>query len=75
MDFDGDSSVLMADFDAFLGVFNGEAPDCNANGVPNMLEILLEEVSDADQNGAPDECLFQDDLESGDSEAWSSSTG
>ena len=49
MDFDGDSAVDMADFDAFLEIFDGDPADCNGNGIPDMREILLGQAERREQ--------------------------
>ena len=56
MDFDGHSVVDLADFEAFLGVFDGTPADCNDNGTLDMEEILINPLLDADGNGELDEC-------------------
>ena len=63
MDFDGDSMVDMADFKAFLGVFDGTPADCNDNGTPDMEEILLDPLLDQDGDGELDECDCPEDLD------------
>ena len=64
MDFDGNSVVDLADFKAFLGVFDGTPADCNDNGVPDMEEILLDPLLDEDGDGELDECDCLGDLDS-----------
>jgi len=59
MDFTGDFEVGLADAEAFLAKFaqfNGPLPDCNDNGIPDLLEIILDPSLDLDQNGVLDEC-------------------
>jgi len=77
MDFDGDSDVDLDDFNGFLAVYAGEPADCNGNQIVDMLEILLGDVPDENGNGIPDSCdvIFGDGFESGDTSAWSTTTG
>ena len=63
MDFDGSSIVDLADFEAFLGVFEGTPADCNNNGTIDMEEILLNPLLDADGDGELDECGCTADLD------------
>jgi CxxC motif-containing protein (DUF1111 family) len=54
-DVDQDGDVDLDDFDLFLVAFDDVPADCNANGVVDMLDILLGEA-DEDNNGVLDEC-------------------
>ena len=63
MDFDGSGAVDMGDFEAFLGVYDGTPADCNDNGTPDMEEILLDPLLDADGDGELDECDCPEDLD------------
>ena len=63
MGFDGNSVVDLADFEAFLGIFDGTPGDCNDNGTPDMEEILLDPLLDADGDGELDECGCTGDLD------------
>ena len=63
MDFDGSSVVDLADFEAFLGVFEGTPADCNDNGTADMEEILLDPLLDQDSDGELDECNCPEDLD------------
>ena len=54
-DVDQDGDVDLEDFDVFLMAYDDMPADCNANGVVDMLDILLGEP-DNDNNGVPDDC-------------------
>ena len=54
-DADQDGDVDLDDFDIFLLAFDATPADCNANGVVDMLDILLGE-SDVNNDGVPDIC-------------------
>ncbi|MBT4531015.1 MAG: hypothetical protein HOC27_07395 [Phycisphaerae bacterium] len=54
-DIDQDGDVDLDDFDIFLLAFDTTPSDCNANGVADMLDILLGEA-DVNNDGVPDVC-------------------
>ncbi len=54
-DVDQDGDVDLDDFEVFLMAFDDPTADCNANGVVDMLDILLGEL-DEDNNGVLDIC-------------------
>jgi len=54
-DVDQDGDVDLDDFDVFLLAFDDLPDDCDANGVADMLDILLGEA-DEDNNGILDVC-------------------
>ena len=54
-DVDQDGDIDLNDFDLFLVAFDDVPADCNANGVVDMLDILLGEA-DANNDGVLDEC-------------------
>jgi hypothetical protein len=62
MDFDGDSGVDLADFDLFLATYDQTIADCNANGQPDLREILLSPGLDANANGVLDLCEHPGDV-------------
>jgi hypothetical protein len=62
MDFDGDSGVDLADFDLFLAMYDQTIADCNANGQPDLREILLSPGLDANANGVLDLCEHPGDV-------------
>ncbi|MBC23945.1 MAG: hypothetical protein CMJ32_08540 [Phycisphaerae bacterium] len=55
-DIDQDGDVGMVDFNMFLQAFDGEIEDCNDNGDPDLLDILMGVEVDEDLNGVPDSC-------------------
>jgi hypothetical protein len=62
MDFDGDSGVDLADFDLFLATYDQTIADCNANGQPDLREILSSPGLDANGNGVLDFCEHPGDV-------------
>jgi hypothetical protein len=67
MDFNGDSEILIEDFNAFLAVFDGDLADCNANETVDLREILLDQAADDNHDGVPDACdpIFLNSFEPG----------
>jgi len=56
MDFDGNSTINMNDYNAFEDAFTGVVIDCNENDTADMQEILLEPSLDGDGDGLIDDC-------------------
>jgi len=56
MDFDGNSTINMNDYDAFEDAFTDEPVDCDDNAVVDMQEILLDPLLDVDGDGVIDAC-------------------
>lgn len=56
LDFIGDCVVTEDDAIAFLDVYGGELADCNTNGMPDLLEILLDPSLDTTGNWELDAC-------------------
>jgi len=63
MDFDGSSAIDLDDFDAFLAVYSQPLYDCDANGVLDLMDMLLDPGVDLDGSGVPDTCEAQGDLD------------
>jgi hypothetical protein len=63
MDFDGNSSIDLIDFDGFIAVYADPVYDCNLNQQDDLLEILLDPGLDADGTGVPDSCEAAGDLD------------
>ena len=59
-DVDQDGDVDEADFDVFLTVYSGVQTDCNANGVLDIIDIILGDSDDLNGDGLPDECCTGD---------------
>jgi Bacterial Ig-like domain (group 2) len=55
-DADADADVDRPDYDAFLARYTGPAADCNANGTPDLTDIVDGASQDANGDGVPDEC-------------------
>lgn len=55
-DVDQDGDVDPADLQSFLMAYEGEAGDCNTNGVEDAIDIITSASTDADYDGVPDEC-------------------
>ena len=60
IDQDGDADSIDANF--FLQAYDGVLEDCNQNGTPDLLDILDGTGTDADQDGALDECNCPGDI-------------
>jgi len=56
MDFDGDSVVGPLDGASFAERLFGRVPDCNGNGVADLVEILTDPSLDQDGDGHLDDC-------------------
>ncbi len=63
MDFDGDSTIGLDDFDALLAVYAGPLYDCDSSGDLDLLEMLLDPGLDVDADGVPDSCEAQGDID------------
>ena len=55
-DIDQDGDVDLVDADFFVQAFEGSLGDCDASGIPDILEILQGTLPDANGNGVPDGC-------------------
>lgn len=55
-DVDQDGDVDEDDFTVFLSVYEGSLVDCNANSIPDMIELVQGTASDCNRNGVPDTC-------------------
>jgi len=65
MDFDGDFVVTLADAEAFVARWeelNGPLEDCDENGIPDLLEIILDPSLDLDQDGVLDRCVNEGNI-------------
>lgn len=56
-DIDQDGDIDLNDFASFMLAYEGVNGDCNNNGVPDLMDLLLGTSIDADNDGIPDECL------------------
>lgn len=56
MDFNGDGAVDAADLAAFAARFTGPSDDCDEDGTPNIVEILIGGGTDVNRNAVPDSC-------------------
>ncbi|MCZ6862592.1 MAG: hypothetical protein O7I42_20360 [Alphaproteobacteria bacterium] len=59
-DVNQDHFVDEVDFDVFLTVYSGTQTDCNANGVLDIIDIILGDSDDLNGDGLPDECCTGD---------------
>ena len=55
-DLNGDAVIDLADWTLFAARYALALEDCNANGVPDLLDILNGTSFDLDADGVPDEC-------------------
>ncbi len=62
MDLDGDGTIGMSDFEAFLKIYDGPLYDCDGNLQFDLLDIILDTGLDADGSGIPDGCEAGGDL-------------
>jgi CxxC motif-containing protein (DUF1111 family) len=56
-DIDQDGTVGAADFAMFVQAYEGQNGDCNANGSPDLQDLLTGTSIDANLDGVPDECV------------------
>lgn len=56
-DIDQNGVINIVDFASFMLAYEGINGDCNHNGQPDLLDILLGVAPDADGDGRPDTCL------------------
>ncbi|MHC4947287.1 MAG: FG-GAP-like repeat-containing protein [Planctomycetota bacterium] len=63
MDFDGDADVDVTDAAEFLARYEGPLHDCDGNGQPDLLQLLLVPDADADGTAIPDTCEAMGDLD------------
>ena len=56
-DIDQDGTVGAADFAMFMQAYEGQNGDCNANGSPDLQDLLAGTSIDANLDGVPDECI------------------
>ena len=61
IDQDGDCDDTDAMF--FIETYDGEIADCNANGVPDLLDILTGAGTDSDNDGELDDCFCLGDAD------------
>ncbi|MBM4113279.1 MAG: hypothetical protein FJ253_07875 [Phycisphaerae bacterium] len=62
-DIDQDGDVDLADLQYFVLAYEGQNGDCNNNGQPDIIDIILGISQDDDFNGIPDNCTCQGDLD------------
>ena len=62
MDFDGNSEIDVADANAFLALYDAALHDCDGNGEPDLLDILLDPAVDQDETVIPDVCEAAGDV-------------
>ena len=55
-DVDQDGVVTALDMAAFVKAFEGEATDCNGNGINDLIDIAVGGMPDNDGDGLPDSC-------------------
>jgi len=55
-DMDQDGVVNALDMAAFVNAFEGEATDCNGNGINDLIDIAVGGMPDNDGDGLPDSC-------------------
>jgi hypothetical protein len=53
---DQDGVVNALDMAAFVNAFEGEATDCNGNGINDLIDIAVGGMPDNDGDGLPDSC-------------------
>ena len=63
MDFDGNSTIDLVDYNGFIAVYADPLYDCNDNQQDDLLEMLLDPGVDADGTGVPDACESAGDLD------------
>ncbi len=63
MDFDGNSTIDLDDYDGFIAVYSDPLYDCNDNQQDDLLEMLLDPGLDSDGTGVPDSCEAAGDLD------------
>jgi CxxC motif-containing protein (DUF1111 family) len=56
-DIDQNGVIDLEDFASFMLAYEGINGDCNHNGQPDLLDILLGNAPDVDGDGRPDNCL------------------
>ena len=56
-DIDQNGTVNALDMAAFVNAFDGEATDCNGNGISDLVDIAVGGMPDNDGDGRPDSCV------------------
>jgi len=62
MDFDGNSTIDLDDFDGFIAAYADPLYDCDGNRQIDLLDMLLDPAVDQDGTGVPDACEAAGDL-------------